>query len=171
MVMVLALGAHHISGQDFSTQARSEVIKFDFMVGKSIGDGWNYSQHGIKEKTSVFEDIRYDLDSTTSFIVGEGMSVKNGEKIKSHDALGVLSYDVFQNKFKMNSWIHNGMFTTANVEYKGEGNFVWWFKAEPMTMRSTVIVIYGKWQEIGKMTSDDRTWRQFFEMNLLRVLD
>ncbi|MFT7238200.1 MAG: hypothetical protein ACI93L_002288, partial [Cyclobacteriaceae bacterium] len=35
-------------------------------------------------------------------------------------------------------------------------------------MRSTVIVIYGKWQEIGKMTSDDRTWRQFFEMNLLR---
>lgn len=166
------LGVLTIQAQDLSIEVRKEVSKFDFIIGKWEGDGWAYNQQGVKENTHILEDIQFDLDQTIIVMRGSGTSQENGQSIKSHDALGVLSFDVFQEKFKINSWIHKGMSTTAKVEYKSRGNFVWWFEAGPnMTMRYTVTIKEGSWNEVGEMSTDGLNWRQFFEMNLTKVSD
>lgn len=163
--ILVAIVAH---AQDFSAQAREQVSKFAFMIGEWEGDSWYYTQQGQREESTVYEDIQFELGQTIVKMRGIGRSLDSEARLV-HDALGVLYYDGFQQKFRMDSWIGRGMHTSANVEYKGEGNFVWWFEAGPaMTMRYTVTIKEDTWNEIGEMSQDGSNWRQFFEMNLTR---
>jgi len=170
LFLTIVLGVFQLNAQDFSSPVKKAIGKFDFMIGKWEGVGWAYTSDGVKEHSKIKEDIRHDLDSTIIVIKGKGMSEKDGQKVKTHHALGVLSYDSFRQKITLNSWIHKGMSTVAHVDYKAEGSFVWWFEVEgTMTMRYTVSVENNHWKEIGEMSTDNVNWRQFFEMNLMKV--
>lgn len=167
LVVVGILVAIGLTAQDFSAQVKEKISAFDFMIGEWEGEGWVMGQDGNKETSHVIEDISYQLDETIIQLRGVGMADKDGKQVKVHDAFGILSYDPFTQKYKMNSWLSRGMSTTAQVEIKNEASFIWWFDAGPSrTIRYTVNFEDGLWNEKGEMSTDGDTWHQFFEMNL-----
>jgi len=132
--------------QDFKAITQKEMKKMSFMTG---------------------ETISYDLDNTVLRLRGVGTADKDGVEVKVHDALGVLYFDPFRQQFGMSSWISKGMHTDANVELLGEGRLKWWFEAGPAgTIRYTLKIENNVWVEIGEMSQDGETWKQFFEMKL-----
>ena len=155
--------------QDFGEPVRQALSKLDFVIGEWEGEGWVMMPQGNRETSIVTESIHYDLDNTIITLKGLGMSERDGEKIKVHDALGVMYYDPFAKEYKMKSWLSRGMSTDANVKVEDEGNIVWWFKAGPVgTIRYTIKIRDGKWNEIGEMSQDGENWTKFFEMNLVK---
>ena len=159
-----------VNAQDFSDVVKEKISAFDFMVGTWEGEGWIFSPQG-KETSRVTENIQYGVGNTIIRMEGKGVkTLEDGSELVVHDALGVLSYDVFRKEYKLNSFIARGLQTEANIEMKEDGKVVWWFDAGPSnTIRYTLQVKDGEWNEIGEMSSDGETWRQFFEMNLVKM--
>ncbi|MEO9473900.1 MAG: hypothetical protein ABJG41_00125 [Cyclobacteriaceae bacterium] len=155
-------------GPDFSKEVKAKVADFDFMIGTWTGTG-EMMMPGGSSTSNVREVISYKAGKTVIQMEGLGtIDLPNGETKVVHDALGVLSYDFFQKKYKLNSFISKGMQTEANIELKGDGKAVWWFDAGGMTIRYTLSVADGKWNEIGERSPDGEIWTKFFEMNLVR---
>jgi hypothetical protein len=152
--------------QDFKAITQKEMKKMSFMTGEWQGEGWVMTPEGM-ETSRVKETISYDLDNTVLRLRGVGTADKDGVEVKVHDALGVLYFDPFRQQFGMSSWISKGMHTDANVELLGEGRLKWWFEAGPAgTIRYTLKIENNVWVEIGEMSQDGETWKQFFEMKL-----
>jgi len=158
-----------LSAQDFSEAAKAKVKVLEYLVGEWEGEGWVITPQGLKETSQVEESISFELDETVIKLRGVGMADKEGNQVKVHDALGVLYYDIFRQAYKMDSWIARGMHTSANVEIMEEGKLKWWFEAGPSTtIRYTITIEDGAWNEVGEMSQDGTNWRHFFEMNLTR---
>lgn len=166
MTLVLVASAY---AQDFASVAKEKVDDFDFMIGTWQGEGWMMTPSG-KQTSSVTEIIAYDLGNTIITMKGKGVkNLESGEELVVHEALGVLSYDVFQKKYKLQSYIAKGMQTTSEVSLNDDGTVTWWIDAGPRKMRYTIRFEEGKWNEIGEMSTDGENWKPFFEMNLAKV--
>jgi hypothetical protein len=167
--LFLAVLSSSAQGPDYSKEVKAKVAEFDFMIGTWSGTGEMMMPGGSSSTSNVKEVITYKAGETVIQMEGLGtIDLPNGETKVVHDALGVLSYDFFQKKFKLNSFIGKGMQTEANIELKGEGKAVWWFDAGGATIRYTMTVADGKWNEIGERSTDGENWMKFFEMNLVR---
>ena len=151
--------------QDFSEEAKKKMAGFDFLVGEWEGEGWEMRGPETRSTFTVKEQVHYDLDSTILVVRGKG-EVTGGSSEKGHLALAVISYDPFQRKLQLHSWIRQGMNTKAQLELKGENGFTWWFEAGPQTIRYTMILENGEWKEIGEFSKDSDTWIKFMEMRL-----
>lgn len=170
MATIIGMTISPANAQDFSSEVKEKISAFDFLIGTWKGEGWVYTPQG-RESSMVTENIAYGVDNTIIRMEGKGVKkLEDGSEQVVHNALGILSYDVFRKKFKLNSFIARGMQTEANIEMQEDGKVIWWFDAGPSnTIRYTLQVKDGKWNEIGEMSSDGETWRQFFEMNLVRA--
>ncbi|MEP4534065.1 MAG: hypothetical protein ABJ004_13330 [Cyclobacteriaceae bacterium] len=156
-------------GPDFSKEVKAKVADFDFMIGTWKGTG-EMMMPGGSSTSNVTEVISYKAGETAIQMEGLGtITLPSGEKQVVHDALGVLSYDFFKKQYKLYTFISKGMQTQADIELKGEGHAVWWIKAGPQgTIRYTIKVVDGKWNEIGERSQDGENWTKFFEMNLVK---
>lgn len=170
MSATVVLTFQPVSAQDFSSEVKEKIGEFDFIIGTWKGEGWVFTPQG-KETSSVTENIQYGVENTIIRMEGKGVKkLEDGSEQIVHDALGILSYDVFRKKYKLNSFIARGMQTEASIELGEDGKVIWWFDAGPSnTIRYTLNVKDGRWNEIGEMSSDGENWRQFFEMNLEKV--
>ncbi|MFY0601102.1 MAG: hypothetical protein JXR03_15605 [Cyclobacteriaceae bacterium] len=169
-ILIMFLVGAALPAQDFSRAVQDKIKNFDFMIGTWTGEGAVISPDGNSDISQVTEVIGYEVGNTVIQMRGLGTkTLESGEKITVHDALGVLSYDYFQQKYKLYSFISKGMQTIADIDLKEEGHVVWWIKAgSNMTIRYTINVKDDKWNEVGERSSDGETWNKFFEMNLTK---
>ena len=136
---------------DFSGEVKSAMEQVNVMAGNWEGKGWRMNPGGEKSFSNVSESLHWKLDGTVLILEGIG---KTDEGKVVHNAFGVLSYDPFQKKYKMNSHLSNGMSTEASFEVvEPNKSFKWWFEdGRGGTIRYTINNDGKNWKEMA-MTS------------------
>lgn len=142
--------------------------RISVMGGTWEGSGWRMSPSGERETSNVHEELTFKLDGTLLFIEGIGKD-DNGTIL--HNAVGIISYNPFTEKYVFNAYLSDGLSTVANFEVvKDNEVFKWWFDDNRGgTIRYSVDFANDQWKEIGEYSADGENWRQFFEMTLKKV--
>ncbi|MEW6207810.1 MAG: hypothetical protein AB1631_05545 [Acidobacteriota bacterium] len=154
------------------TSSSADMKKLDFMIGEWKGGGWMEYTPGRKELFRGTETVVSKLDGAVIQVEGLHYAKRPGSDKETviHNALGILSYDEQLKLYNFHAWLANGRYTKAEVKLIDKG---WqWGYADPRgaTVRFTIrITEKGDWHEIGEVSLDGKTWRQFFEMNMQRV--
>ena len=133
--------------------------------GRWEGRGWILNAMGKKSYSNVTENFQWKLDSTIIMVEGVG---KKDDGTIVHNALGIISYDIFKKKYSMNSYVARGLSTNANFEVlEANKKFRWWFEDNSGGIfRYTTTTDSKHWKEEGEYSGDGKTWKKFFEMNL-----
>ncbi len=150
---------------DFKRPVQDSMSQVSVMVGKWEGKGWQMNQSGEKNNSNITENIQWELDSTLILMEGIG---KRDDGTIAHKALGLLSYNPFNNKYEFNSHLASGLEANASFEIiKPNEKFKWWFSDNRGgTIRYTITIENNKWKEEGEYSQDGNQWNKFFEMNL-----
>lgn len=161
-----------VSAQEPAAAARLEAMKkLGILEGDWRGEGWQQMGPGGRKPVSVTEAVRFKLDGTIMVIDGRG-TTKNeaGEERVVHNAFAVISYDPAANRYDMKAYLADGRSTDATAEWV-DGAFQWGFATpQGFRIRYTIrLTDKGEWHEVGEMSQDGTTWRQFFEMTLHRT--
>jgi hypothetical protein len=152
------------------TAQKEAMAKLAYWVGEWKGKGTVVLGPGEERQTEVTESIAGKLDGLVLYIEGVGKT-KNaaGVDVVTHNAIGIVWYDPAAKQYRMKSFVMQGFTTETELKPVGDG-FEWGFKAGESgpTMRYTITNRNGKWREVGEMSTDSKTWRKFFEMNLVK---
>lgn len=145
---------------------RAEMKKLDWLVGHWKGTGWiQMGPQGRQEFTQT-ETIQGKLDGLVLVIEGEAKSKEDGSTI--HTALAFVSYDEPAKTFRWRAFTAEGRQTDAEAKV-GADTLEWGLQTPRGRMRYIIkLNEKGEWFEVGEMTQDGQTWRQFFEMTLQR---
>ena len=153
--------------QDPSVQVKSKIAVLKIMSGKWEGSGWQMEQSGERKNVQVKEQIQFRLDSTILMVEGLGTDA-NGNTV--HEAMGIISYDPYQNKYVMNSFVSQGYSTKADFEVVSDTAFIWSFSAGPgKKIRYKLTFENDTWNEKGEISINGGEWFPFFEMKLTRI--
>jgi hypothetical protein len=166
LIGVLPLGLLAQTPPSAATQ-RQEMKKLDWLVGHWKGSGWIEMGPQGRHEFLQAETIQSKLDGLVLIIEGLGRSREADTAV--HSALAVVSYDEGTRTFRWRAFTAEGRQTDAEAKV-GEGTLEWGF---PISQQGLVRFTIqrnakGQWFEIGEMTHDGQTWRQFFEMTLER---
>lgn len=152
--------------QPSAEEARTEMKKMQWMIGKWEGEAW-YMQGQDKKVTLVqTENIQSQLDGLVFTIEGIG---REKEKMVFH-AFAVLSFDTSAKKYLMRAFTKEGNFIDAETRME-EKAFVWGFTNPQLgKVRYTISLTDPNiWYEVGEFSRDDgKTWFKFVELNLKR---
>ena len=166
LIGVLPFGLVAQAPPSAATQ-RQEMKKLDWLVGHWKGSGWVEMGPQGRHEFVQTEAIHSKLDGLVLIIEGLGRSQEADTVV--HSALAVVSYDEGAKTFRWRAFTAEGRQTDAEAKV-GEGTLEWGF---PISQQGRVRFTIqrnekGQWFEIGEMTQDGQTWRQFFEMTLER---
>lgn len=146
----------------------SAMERISVMAGTWEGNSWRMSPTGERETSNVHEEIAFKLDGTLLHIEGIG---KDETGAVVHNALGIISFNPFTEKYVFNAYLSDGLSTVANFEVlKDNEAFKWWFSDNRGgTIRYSIDFADGQWKETGEYSADGENWRQFFEMTLSKI--
>lgn len=152
--------------QPAAEEARKEMKKMQWMVGKWEGEAW-YAQGQGKSATLVqTENIQSQLDGLVFTIEGIG---REKEKEVFH-AFAVLAFDVNTKKYLLRAFTKEGHFIDAETSIDDKA-FIWGFTNPQLgKVRYTIsLADPNKWHEVGEFSRDNgKTWFKFIELNLKR---
>jgi len=172
-ILALALG-HDLAGQEPrpSPTQLEEMKKLHFLVGEWKGEGWTEFAPGQRRTSPIAESVQVKLGGMVLLVEGLGKRKDPGqqEEVVVHNALGILSYDEKAKIYRLRSYIATGQSTDAEARFT-DGGFQWAFSPSPnLSVRYTVkLTDKGEWFEIGEMSQDGKSWRQFHGMTLQKV--
>ncbi len=150
-----------------ASRAVEEGKRLEFLTGEWKGEGWMEFGPGDRKTFRQTETVRRRLGGAVLEIEGIG---KAGETVVHH-ALALISHDAKGGGFAMRAWRADGNWIDPQITV-GDRSLVWGFK-DPrfgVDIRYSIqLTPAGDWSEIGEMSRDGKTWRQFFEMKLQRV--
>ena len=148
------------------TQSLEHMKKLDFLVGHWQGEGWMEFMPGQRHTFQSKETVERKLGGVALLI--EGHHTAEGATI--HHALAMLSYNQEGGGYHFRSQVASGQGGNFEGLLVKEGVFRWGMQMQQRTIRYTIMLNdAGQWYEIGEMSQDGTTWRQFFEMTLDRV--
>ena len=148
------------------TASLEQMKKLDFLIGQWAGEGWTEYAPGQRHTFQSTETVENKLGGVALLI--EGFHTSN--KVVTHHALALLSYDEQAGRYSFRSQLANGRGGNFEGTLAEEGVFEWGMQTPQGTIRYTITLNdAGQWYEIGEMSQDGETWRQFFEMTLDRV--
>ena len=165
-VMLLGSGfAANAQMPDMKSPVQQAMSQLSVMKGVWVGEGTMTMPGGAKEKSTVTETFAWKLDDTVLTVEGVG---KDDDGKIVHHAFGVFSYDPMKREYRMASHLENGMSTLAQFEVvRANREFRWWFDdGRGGTIRYTIKIADGVWNEKGAYSPDGETWMPFFEMSL-----
>jgi hypothetical protein len=149
-----------------TTEAPEEIAALRFLVGEWKGKGWIAFRPGKPEHFTSSEKVRSKLNG--HILVIEGTHRDSRGKVV-HEALGVLSYDAAKRGLRVSSYLANGRSGVYEARH-ARGTLTWSLKTPGLTMRYKIRVDKrGRWNEVGEMSRDGKSWRRFFEMTLTRT--
>ena len=155
-------------GPPAPTAQKEAMAKLAYWVGTWKGKGSVILGPGQSRDTNVTEKIESKLDGLVLQIEGIGVSKgADGKEAVTHNALGMVWYDVEKKVYRMRTFVLQGYTMETEVKLTSDG-YEWGFKAgeNGPTMKYTIHNKDGKWNEVGEMSFDGKTWRKNFEMNL-----
>jgi hypothetical protein len=171
--MLVAAIAGRVSAQSQGVAAKEKMKPFASWEGRWQGEGAMQMGPGEPHHSTVDERIESKLDGTLMLIEGVGKSVDAGthkERI-SHHALGIVSFDASNGKYKFNTYLQDGRSTEAWLIVVADNRFQWGFETARGKTRYNITLdpVKKTWNERGEFSSDGNEWKQFFEMNLTKV--
>lgn len=176
LLSVLVASSVSVAQAPPTGEANREAMKaFDYLVGQWKGDATTTLGPDRKEVIRQTEDVEYRLGGTILVVEGTGrgkLPGKDEEGIVFH-AFAVMSYDAQKKEYRVKAYRKEGLSVDGYVKPTADAKgFVWGFK-EPQRgfdIRYTLkITDKGQWHEVGEMSFDGKTWRNFFEMTLTKV--
>ena len=145
------------------TASIEQMKKLDFLVGHWKGEGWMEYVPGQRNTFKSSEVVEKKLGGVALFI--EGFHTAGDRVI--HHALALLSYDQAAGHYSFRSQVANGMGGNFEGKILDDGAFQWGMEMPQGTIRYIITRNdAGQWFEVGEMSQDGETWRQFFEMTL-----
>ncbi|MDA0193584.1 MAG: hypothetical protein O2887_03400 [Bacteroidetes bacterium] len=164
IIITIIFQAYYGHAQNENENFNQQMQDLSFMVGSWKGTGWIINQGGVKSEFNQNEEIYYDLNGSVLVARGTG---KNTDGKVIHDALGIISYQLQTNEYKMNAFLANGMKTEASLEIIGDGKLKWWFETgNGSTIRYTSNIKDGIWTEKGEYSPDNEAWYPFMQFSL-----
>jgi len=145
--------------------ARDEMQKLKMWPGRWTGSSV-WSMRGKDEHSTVEENIAWKVDGHALLINGVGKSA-DGKIV--HEALGVLSYNARESKYRLNSWLRDGRSTDAWFNIVGENQFQWGFDTPQGKVRYSITLTEKTWKETGEFSSDGTQWYPFLTMDLTKA--
>lgn len=152
--------------QAAAEQARNEMKKMQWMVGKWEGDAWYMQGQGKRATLVQTENIQTQLDGLVFTI--EGIGREKGEMV--FHAFAVLSFDVNAKKYLMRAFVKDGNYVDAETSIDDKA-FIWGYTDPRLgKVRYTInLTDPDKWFEFGEFSRDGgKTWTKFIELNLKR---
>lgn len=150
----------------------AEMRKLDFLVGDWKGAGWIEMGPGQRHDFIGVERVQRKLGGGVLLVEGLHKSKLPGkdEEVVVHNALAVLSFDEQAKLYRFRANLLDGRYTDAEAKVLSPGVMQWGFKSpNGPTIRFTIsLTDKGEWHEVGELSMDGKTWRQFFEMKLQR---
>jgi hypothetical protein len=118
------------------------------------------------------EVVQRKLDGLLLAVEGlhRGQVGGQGEEVVVHNAFALVSYDDKAKRYRFQAFTSRGNYEDAEAKVS-DGQLVWGMKVPQFGEVRYTIKLDGKgrWVEIGEVSQDGKTWRQFFEMTLQRV--
>ncbi len=164
-----------LSGQWLSAQAPpptapvpEAMLRVSPMAGRWVGEGWIRRGPGEPERFKGIETVESRLGGHVLVVEGRHLDPKDGRLV--HHAFGVITYDTARAAYRFRSHLANGLSGDYQAEWK-EGAFVWTLELPRVgTMRYTIRIKDGLWDEIGEMQREG-LWNKIFEMRMKRQSD
>jgi hypothetical protein len=148
-----------------TSNAKDEMKKLSAWVGHWTGTSTAQKQGGRTEPATVDERIEWKVDGHALLINGLGKGT-DGRVV--HEALGVLSFDATENRYRLRTWIRDGKTADAWFTIVAENNFQWGMDVPSGRIRYSIQLTATTWTEIGEFSPDGSQWYPFLHMNLTR---
>ena len=157
--------------QSSDSLQKKAMEKLNWIVGS--WEGITITQMGPGQSDTIImnENIKYSLDSTVIVIEGKGfMRNVNGKKGKlAHDAMAIISYNNYTQKYRWNSWRVPGAYYQEFEPIIRENGLSWGMQTPQGYMRYNLILDEnGEWEETGEFSKDNENWFPFLSMHLIR---
>ena len=152
-------------------EAQKAMAPFAWLVGEWKGPATIHLANGGTLAMTQRETVTSAAFSTAIMIQGRGTMTANGSERLTWDAAGLFGYDVSTKKFTFTSASGSGQMQTFAVTPQGDG-FTWGFTDVRGTEARYVITrtADGKWNEVGKTSSDGgKTWTTTIELLLTKA--
>ncbi len=159
------------AAQTLSTTNLDEMKKLEFLVGNWQGEGWMEFGPGQRRTALTTESVQSKLGGRVLIIEGVGKAKlpNRDEEIVVHNAFAFLYYDAATKAYKVRAFLANGNAVDAETNFQ-DGVFEWGVQIPQGKVRYKIkLNDKGQWFEVGEISQDGKTWRQFFEMTLNRV--
>lgn len=154
---------------------KTEMQSLSAWTGHWRGEGIMQMGPGQSASSTVNEFVQFKLDSTVLLVEGIGMrkDESTGKEIKTHHALGLLSFNPHTNSFEFKSHLADGNRTDAWFKRLEENKYQWGFDTPQGKIRYDIVLNPKEktWKETGEYSQDGNKWFKFFEMNLTKVKD
>ncbi len=167
----LLLAPAPLAAQTLGTTGLDEMKKVEFLVGNWQGEGWMEFAPGDRRKSLVTESVQTKLGGRVLIIEGLGKAKlpNRAEEVVVHQAFAFLYYDQTAKRYAMRAFLANGNAVDAETNYQ-DGVFQWALQIPQGKVRYKIkLNDQGQWFEVGEISQDGKTWRQFFEMTLSRL--
>ncbi|MBL7828464.1 MAG: hypothetical protein JNJ57_17660 [Saprospiraceae bacterium] len=157
-----------------SVHAQNESNPLSFMIGKWEGSGWMMTQNG-KQFTHITENVACKLDCTVLSVEGLGtkLDTLTNKQITVHDAFGVISKDMKNNKWVMRAY-RKGEAIDAEIVFVAEKVIQWQLPIPNNNgvMRfTTAFTTSDMWKGTGEYTRDGQNWMRIMETELTKIAD
>lgn len=156
-----------VFGQQPASPAKEKMNALSMWPGHWTGTS-TYRQGQTVTAATVDEKIEWRVDGYALLINGLG---KNNEGQIVHEALGVLSYDPAESRYRLRTWLRDGRASDARFEVIRENNFQWGFDIPQGKIRYSISLTANTWVEKGEFSSDGSQWFPFFDMSLTKQRD
>lgn len=144
---------------DYSEAVGEKMSPFTSWLGKWVGVGTMQTQQG-PSSTTVEEIIEMKLGGTAILINGLGKVNANTENERVvHNALGILSYNIQEQRYTFHSWLGTGVSSEAWFEIVDTNRYQWGLDTPQQKIRYTITL------DASKGTPGVK-WENFHAMDL-----
>ncbi|HYC86131.1 MAG TPA: hypothetical protein VEB86_12955 [Chryseosolibacter sp.] len=173
-ILLLVVFAGSVQAQTPRPSSKEKMAPLAAWAGKWKGEGSMTMPNGETKKSSVDETVQVKLDNTLIMLEGVGKAIDPAtqKEIIVHQALGIVSFDPYSNKYKLKTYLHDGKSGEAWFTVLGENRYQWGYEIpNGKKTRYTIELNPEKktWYEFGEDSKDGTTWNKFFEMSLTKV--
>ncbi|WP_215225892.1 hypothetical protein [Echinicola shivajiensis] len=154
-----------LSGFAMAQNKADEAMgKLTFLQGEWAGIATSRQGAGELIELKQYEEVSYKLEGKMLLIEGKGFV----EGVLKFNAVAVITYNQWQEKYEMKVWRGNGLSIDAYFKALGESHFEWGFDIPQGGKMKYVISLNdsGQWYEVGKYSPNGEKWYPSFEMTL-----
>lgn len=156
-----------LTTESFAQTTTTGIDQFYFMKGVWKGKGWVLTGN-TKAYFNETETVNIKLSGTAIQIEAYGFEVTDSSKI-INDALGILKYNDSKKQYELNIYQADGSFAVADVQRLRNNELEWSLMISPSLRIKYIIKVTGnKWYEAGYRSTDGISWKQTFEMVLVK---
>lgn len=140
------------------------------LVGEWHGEGWVQMGPGARERFVQTEIVRCAIGGEALLVEGVGRDAARPERLV-HQAIAVIAFDRAARAPRIRAYSAGRPAVDSDLTAgEGAGELVWGMEVPGGNrVRFRIQVSGDRWREVGEISIQGGSWRQFLEMNLRRA--